>query len=242
MTKKERPDDIVNPTIREVLDLFLDEQRARLSRKTYSNYESVIHFLTVSLDNYGYISLDEADAKTFEKYRSPCEDDRRGFCEIFGPEHILPNVGEFLDYFMVRKVIAGKGLLKAAGTVTKKLAKWLGGHGYADSDDVADAVEQGASAARDLPRADDLAFQLGEFAAWVDTDGVDDRIDDRFQITRVEPGRIWLSGLLEAESVGPVTIPVDLTDQCNVGWWLSGTIGRFGHTWKLLDVWNVYPS
>ena len=28
----------------------------------------------------------------------------REFCDIFGPEHILENVGEFLNYFMVSKV------------------------------------------------------------------------------------------------------------------------------------------
>ena len=40
---------------------------------------------------------------------------------MFGPEKIAENLGEFLDYFMVRKVIAGQELLKASGTVTGKL-------------------------------------------------------------------------------------------------------------------------
>ena len=41
---------------------------------------------------------------------------------IFGPEKIPGNVAEFLDYFMVRKVMCGKDLMRAAGTVMKKLA------------------------------------------------------------------------------------------------------------------------
>jgi len=44
------------------------------------------------------------------------------FCDIFGPEHILSSIDEFLGYFMVRKVIAGKALLRTAGTTTKRLA------------------------------------------------------------------------------------------------------------------------
>jgi hypothetical protein len=46
---------------------------------------------------------------------------------MFGPEHILDKVGEFLNYFMVGKVTAGADTLWASGTVMKKLAKWLAG-------------------------------------------------------------------------------------------------------------------
>jgi hypothetical protein len=42
------------------------------------------------------------------------------------------NVGEFLDYFMIRKVMASEELLRTADTVTTKLAKWLGVRGYLD--------------------------------------------------------------------------------------------------------------
>lgn len=239
---KSRPDDIANPTISEVMDLFLDEQHARLAPKTYANYDSVIGFFTTSLNNYAYNTLDRADGEKFDRMYALEGDDHREFCEVFGPEHILPNVGEFLDYFMVRKVIVGKGLLRAAGTVTKKLAKWLGEHGYSDSDDVADAVDQGASAARDLPAAEELAFQLDDFAADTNPGGAAETVDDRFMIQRVEPGKIWVEGLVEMDKIVPIKIPRELTGQCKVGWSFSGTVGRFGRTWGLMEVWNVYPS
>jgi len=57
---------------------------------------------------------------------------------------------------MVRKVIAGRELLRAAGTVTKKLAAWLQENGHISPDEAADASERGATAARDLPRAEEL--------------------------------------------------------------------------------------
>lgn len=50
------------------------------------------------------------------------------FCVIVGPTR-GQNLGEFLDYFMVRKVIAGQELRKASGTVTGKLVRWLADRG-----------------------------------------------------------------------------------------------------------------
>ena len=79
---------------------------------------------------------------------------------MFGPEHILENVGEFLNYFMVSKVMAGADTLRASGTVMKKLAKWLAEHDYVRIDDAALAIEQGADAARDLPAAEKLSTLL----------------------------------------------------------------------------------
>ena len=42
---------------------------------------------------------------------------------------------EFLGYFMPRKVLCGKETIRAAGTVTKKLAKWLSEKGYVKDDE-----------------------------------------------------------------------------------------------------------
>ena len=51
----------------------------------------------------------------------------------------MENLGEFLGYFMVRKVVAGQELLRAAGTVTKKLARWLHDQGFIDETDFEEA-------------------------------------------------------------------------------------------------------
>ncbi|MCA1699004.1 MAG: hypothetical protein LC790_08920 [Actinobacteria bacterium] len=52
---------------------------------------------------------------------------------------------------MVRKVVAGQELLKAAGTVTAKLTRWLSEHGHIDHGAAADAVDRARGAAGDLP-------------------------------------------------------------------------------------------
>lgn len=152
------------PTIAEVLAQFLVDQRERLAPRTFVQYEHVVELLKQCLDGYAYQSLDEPDAKLFDRLYNAAGSEHRDFCEIFGPAHILPNVGPFLNYFMVRKVIAGKDLLRAAGTVTKKLAAWLVEKGYARVEEASDAAERGAAATRDLPKARMLASRLRRFA------------------------------------------------------------------------------
>ena len=113
---------IADPTISQVLVMFLLEQGKRLKHPTMRKYIQVIILLRNSLNNHAYLHLDKEENEFFDKlYGRGLE-----FCDIFGPEKILPEIDKFLGYFMVRKVMAGKGLLRASGTVTKKLAKWLG--------------------------------------------------------------------------------------------------------------------
>jgi hypothetical protein len=229
-----------SPTIAAVLAEFLDEQRQRLSPKTFVQYQDVVELLQHSLNGYAYLTLSKLDAKRFDRRFHALGDAPQEFCQIFGPEYILPNVGEFLSYFMVRKVVAGPALLRTAGTVTKKLAAWLAAKGYADAATMELATEQGAAAARDLPKADALAVALQAFAEEQDWGEVAERLEDHFQITRVEPGGIWLAGL-DGREWGPLPLPGMLSHQCPVGWTIAGVIGRVGRRWQLLEAWNVYP-
>jgi hypothetical protein len=109
------------------LTQFLAEQRERLSDRTFSRYEDVVALLRHSLDGYAYMALDGDERRRWEAEFEANEEG--AVCRLFGPEKIPGHLGEFLDYFMVRKVIAGQELLKASGTVTGKLARWLAAHG-----------------------------------------------------------------------------------------------------------------
>src|SRR3954462_10843723 len=111
MGSLERTTGMPSPTIAVVLAEFLDEQKQRLSPKTFAQYKDVVGLLQHSLNGYAYVSLSERDAKRFDQRSNAPGVAHREFCEMFGPEHILPNVGEFLSYFMVRKVMAGPSLL-----------------------------------------------------------------------------------------------------------------------------------
>ncbi len=230
-----------NPTITEILARFLEDQRRRLTPRTFSNYEHVVELLQHCLDGYGHQSLDRADASRFERLYNAEGAEHREFCEIFGPEHILQNLDEFLGYFMVRKVIAGKETLRAAGTVTKKLAAWLAENGYVAGRDAEDAAKRGGEAARDLPRAEELASRLRELAVGRGRGDEDDEREGHFRITRVENGRIWLEDGVGGDDVCSLKVPADVARRCQVGWTLSGILGRSGKGWRIVEAWNVYP-
>ncbi|MBI3989143.1 MAG: hypothetical protein HY347_05960 [candidate division NC10 bacterium] len=229
---------IADPTIAQVLERFLDDQAKRLKPQTLSQYQSIIELLQHSLNGYAYQYLDKDESMLLDRLE---KEQRLEFCQVFGPEKILPNIDEFLGYFMVRKVMAGKDLLRAAGTVTKKLARWLAEHGYAEAEEVEDAMERGAEAARDLPKAEDLAERLWRFVDDQEPTPVLEEIDDYFSITRVELGKIWLSPLTRKGEIGPFVVPRSISDRCVVGWNVSLRVGRTARGWRILEVGNVYP-
>ena len=231
---------VASPTISAVLAAYLADEKARLAAKTYGLYADVIELLQHSLNGYAANSLDKREFALWEELFNAEGDRQREFCEIFGPEHILPNVGEFLSYFMVSKVMAGQDLLRASGTVTKKLAKWLADKGYATAEQAGDTVERGTDAARDLPMAEKLGALLYEFTSnKYSPDDTD--IEDRFEIRRVEPGRVWLEGFDDRRLLGPISLPPQAAKLCRIGWTISGAVRETGKKWVLVEAWKVYP-
>jgi hypothetical protein len=228
-------------TIDEALDAFLADQRARLSTRTMRSYEDVVDLLRHCLNGYGPNLLDEPGRKRWEQAFET--GDEEAFCRLFGPEYILDEIGEFLGYFMVRKVMAGQELLRSAGTVTKKLAGWLHEHGYVGEAARDGAVERGTRAGRDLPRAERLANLLYEQSlatAAVDhaRRGPGDLVGGELplQIERVEPGKLFFTGV-----VGPLRVSREASDLAEPGWDVTVILLRQRGSWKVLEVGNVYP-
>jgi hypothetical protein len=226
-----------SPTIEQVLAEFLADQQQRLAARTFRNYATVISLLGDCLNGYGHSSLDPAERARWEIASATSEE---AFVEVFGPDKIANNLGEFLDYFMVHKVMGGAELLAAAGTVTKRLAGWLGEHGYLDPAAVADAVERGTGAARDLPRAEKLSRLLSDQAATatVDLDRLadGDYIEDYLMIEKVGPGVLWFEG-----GVGPVKVSAGAAKLAQPGWSMSVTLARTGSRWQIVEAGDVYP-
>ena len=165
--------------------------------------------------------------------------DEEAFCHMFGPEKVPVHLSEFLGYYMVRKVMAGQELLKAAGTVTGKLVRWLQSEGYIESDVAEIAADRARDSARDLPAADRLGSLLYEVAASTPEIGdVDDEdwIEDQLAISEIEPGRIWFEG-----GVGPFEVPKQASDLARPGWMVSVCAARVAGRWHLVEVGFVYP-
>src|SRR6516162_7635258 len=129
-------------TISQVFEEFLADQKTRISHKTFLKYQSIIDWYKSYLESYWPGHDGEYDKLT-----------KAGgtYCDTFGPEEATAGYSEFLGYFMPRKVMCGRDTMQAAGTVTKKLAKWLAEKGYIE--DTQDDQERAGEAARDLPKA-----------------------------------------------------------------------------------------
>jgi len=228
-----------NTTIDQALDAFIEDHHRRLSDRTMRKYEDVVGLLRDSLNGYAYESLDKTDAKRFDKaYQAG---DEEAFCHLFGPEHILDHLGEFLGYFMVRKVMGSQELLRSAGTVTKKLATWLYEQGYVSDDEREIAVDRGTEAARDLPRAERLASLLyDQSRATPNFDpgalGKGDLVEDYLMIDRIEPGALYFAG-----RIGPLRVSEQASALAEVGWGVNVTLARTAGEWFVVEVGNVYP-
>lgn len=222
-----------------VLVEFLAEQRDRLATSTYRRYEGIVDLLRIYLNTYGHQSL---TGTTADGWRAAFDaGDEDAFTRLCGPQQIVENYGEFLGYFMIRKVIASQDELKAAATVTKKLARWLDQHGYLAGDVADDAYQRAAEAGRDLPRADQLGEHLFRLAQRTrlprrpDAFADEDWVEDYLSITRVEHGRLWFG------DVGPVAVPKEAGDLAEVGWDVFVVLARFDGGWRLVEVGMVYP-
>ncbi|MBW3599478.1 MAG: hypothetical protein KY475_19675 [Planctomycetes bacterium] len=218
-------------TISQVFEEFLADQQARLSPRTFANYEDIVGLFEGFLEGYWPGHDDEYEKVT-----------KAGgtYCGTFGPEEIPYAYGEFLGYYMPNKVMGGKETMKAAGTVTKKLARWLAERGYVE--DASEAEERASEATRDLPAAQDVLNLLDEF---VDTNApgdYEDEIQDHFWIKKIEPGKLWLEPLTMYDGViGPVPVPKQVTQICREMWDIGGVVVKTRRGWRFLEVWKVSP-
>ncbi len=150
---------------------------------------------------------------------------------------------------LFRKVVAGKDLKRTAGTVTKKLSKWLAAKGYISEENGREGRERGSEAARDLPTAERAAQILRDAVDRLGIDPADLAEDDcvefdHFTIARLEPGRLWLDVREggKRRPRGPIPIPKSATKLLREGWEVSCSLGRVRGAWRIVEVANVYPG
>jgi len=238
-----------DPTIDQVLEQFLAEQRDRLKPRTISRYKDVLDLLRHHLNAYAYEALSDGESALFDRYYNAEGDEHREFCELFGPDKVLESLGSFLGYFMIRKVVAGEDVKRAAGAVTKKLSKWLSAKGYVTDEEAQIGADEGAEAARDLPNAERAAQTLADAVADLGINPNDladeDYIEfDHFTIGKIEPGKLWLEGFESGKTrlYGPMPVPHSATRLLKEGWDVSCSLGRIGRKWRIVEVANVYPN
>ena len=220
-------------TIDQLFEEFLADQEARLSPKTFDKYEGIIHLYRSYLESYwpGHSGKDY-DAITKAKGT---------YCGTFGAEDITSGFSEFLGYFMPRKVIAGNETMKAAGTVVKKLAKWLVEKGYTEDDE--SVRELVGTTARDLPASQKLLDDLDDWLSETGPVKSGKEIEGHF----LDPaGRTEadLAGVDDLRRIGdrPDPGPRDTSPgrARSAGTSAAWSPGR-SKGWRLVEVWNISP-
>lgn len=230
---------VSHPSIDEVLTLFLKDQQKRLKSRTFNRYEEVVDLLRHCLNGHGYHELDSSsEVALYEKlyFQKNLE-----FCFIFGPEKIVSSLPNFLNYFMIRKVMASEALLQSAGVVAKKLAKWLEENGYIGREAANRIISMAAEAARELPAAERLARLIYEYAQSHAPRYWTAELDDYFVIDQIHPGILILSGMATSGIV-EVRVPKEITDHCRKGWQVNLLLGKTRNGWCILETGNVYPN
>ena len=109
--------------------------------------------------------------------------------------------------------------------------------------------EEGAAAARDLPKAEkagNILYQVAETVVF-DADKLDDddyHDFDHYAIQKIEPGKLWLEVYTEKgkNTVGPIAVPEEATGLLGEGWDISCAIARIRGKWKIVEVANIYPQ
>ena len=237
-----RPD-IASPTIQEALDAFLVEIREQVSDQTYRSYSQVVGLLAHCINQYAYNTLDKENYERFNRLYDASGEAHREYCEIFGPERIVGEYGKFLNDFMIRKVFAGRGLLKAAGTVTKRLARWLHTKGWVEADKLASVVETSARASRELPRADKLGEVLYNFVQRQSAPVAEEyTTHDHFTIVDIKEDSIVVTGLMDGPENVSLRLPPEVLRHCEVGWSVLMQLAWTGRRWTIVEVGNVYPA
>ena len=186
-------------TIAQLFEEFLADQKPRISHKTYLKYESIIDLYGSYLENY-WPGHDGESSKITKEGGT--------YCSTFGPEDATSGYSEFLGYFMPRKVMCGKDTMQAAGTVTKKLAKWLSSKRTSTSrTPLFDDQERAGKAARDLPNSRAVVDILDAYVDETAPARTGKVIEDHFTIDKIEPGKLWLQPLISDGVIGPVPVP-----------------------------------
>ncbi len=228
-------------TIEQVMEEFLEEQKARLKPRTYSGYEYAIELFEDYLNGYAYQYLDEDDNKLFDKLY---DGEDKEFCEIFGPDKIGPSeIGEFLDDFMIRKVAGSKDFMKTVGRIMRKFVKWMTEKGYMGEEEYGISAEVVDELKDELPAVTELSDLIYNYIGDNPPIDVTETRDGYFTVIKAEPSKLWLGDYMGSEeTMGPVIVSDEISSSCKVGWTICLEMGRTRKGWEMMGSGNVYPS
>jgi hypothetical protein len=227
-------------TTKQVFEEFLKEQQTRLKQRTYRGYENAIYFFELCLNGYAHQYLNEKDSKLFDKLHN---ENNKEFCEIFGPDKIgSSEIGEFLDYFMIKKVMGSKELMKTVGRVMQKFVKWMYEKEYMLEEEYKNVVEIVDELKDELPKVEELSNLIYDYIQNNAPEDFTQTVDGYFRVTKIEHSKLWLEDYMgSGKEIGPVFVSTEISSICKVGWVICLEIGKTSKGWEMLESGCVYP-
>lgn len=228
-------------TINQVFEKFLSDQSRRLKMTTFNKYAGVIELFENYMDSYAHNYLEKEESELYwRKYYN----EKKEFCEIFKIEKIgSSEISEFLSYFMIRKVAGSKELMKNAGTVMRKLIKWLKDNSYIDNDKFRLLYEEVNDLKDDLLKVEELSDFLYEEATKNDLLQYEKYEEGYFTIKKVQTDRLWLEDYIESDiEIGPVIVSKKISSFAHEGWTAYLELGRKNNRWYITGSGKVYPD
>lgn len=219
--------------IDESIKLFLNEMSNKLSSKTVQKYEYVLELFHDYLANYAELSHEE---------------NKDGSIILTADTQELHDgqVSNFLEWFLIRKVIGPAWLKTSAPGIVQKYIKWLDKNGLLAKGAMDDVIETTKKAAKDLPRVEKAASLLYRLC---DKNSKRFAVDD-FEDEDYMEGYGEVRGILEdklhldyeGEKIGPIQITKEIAKYLKKGDTINLVVGRKGKLWYPLEVGNVYPG
>lgn len=219
--------------ISESMDLFLKEVSGTVSKKTAEKYRDVLKLFHDYLANYGDLSHEEHKDKGIIL--------TAGTIELHDGQ-----VSNFLEWFLIRKVLGPAWLNTAAPGIMKKYIKWLDRKGLLAKGAMDEIDETTKNAARNLPRVEKAAMLLYKLCEKNNDKFGEIEFDDK----DYNEGYGEVIGILEdklhldydGEKTGPIQITKEIAKLLKKGDTVNLVVGRRGKLWYSLEAGNVYPG
>jgi hypothetical protein len=233
------------PTIRRALEEFANERQGTLPAHQSRLVRRILLFLALCINNYGHRNLDEEERDELERHFHAPGEAQRHFFDVFGPEKLLAELDFFHGSYLKTEVQTTEKVEGEAPSVIADLRQWLVDKGYLDS---AALTAEEARAKRRPSTMRRAAKARRALAALLVGDAHPVRGDgsvpwDHHLITRIEPGKVWLRVYRgpKAECIGPMEVPMEVSESLEVGWSICAALRRDGLRWNFAEVSEIYP-
>jgi len=239
------PDPTPPATIRSALEEFARERQGELPSHQSRLVRRVLLFLALCINNYGHRNLGEEERDELERHFYAPGEAQRHFFEVFGPEKLLAELEFFHGSYLRTDVQTTEQVEKQAESVVADLRQWLVEKGYLDPAALAAEKVRAERSRSKKHRAAKAKRELAKLVAEGPLPASDDGFvpRDHHLIARIEPGKVWLRVYRgpTAERIGPIQVPVEISETLEVGWSVCAALRRDGLKWGFTDVSEIYP-